>query len=303
MKAVLWDEPFSDPDWIFERKLDGVRCLAHRDGGGGSPVLPHRPLDERATTLSSWTRSASTRATDFVVDGEVVAFDSRGITSFSAAAAPRRASACRSSSTCSTCCAWTARTSRGLPLRERKARLRRALRLRRPGAIQPAPQRAGRAALPRRLPEGARGHHRQARRQPLPRHPLARLAQAQVPRRAGARHRRLHRAAGLAHGLRRAAGRLLRGRTAALRRQGRHRLRPRRPWRDAGRALRELERDDPPFADVHPVPRGTHWVEPELVAQIALHRVDPRRPAAPPALPRPARRQAGRARSSGSGPA
>ena len=32
MKAVLWDEPFSDPDWIYERKLDGVRCLAHRDG-------------------------------------------------------------------------------------------------------------------------------------------------------------------------------------------------------------------------------------------------------------------------------
>ena len=23
MKAVLSDEPFSDPDWIFERKLDG----------------------------------------------------------------------------------------------------------------------------------------------------------------------------------------------------------------------------------------------------------------------------------------
>ena len=34
MKAVLWDKPFSDPDWIFERKLDGVRCIAHRDGAG-----------------------------------------------------------------------------------------------------------------------------------------------------------------------------------------------------------------------------------------------------------------------------
>jgi bifunctional non-homologous end joining protein LigD len=37
-----------------------------------------------------------------------------------------------------------------------------------------------------------------------------------------------------------------------------------------GRRLRELERDDPPFADVHPIPRGTHWVEPELVAQIGF---------------------------------
>ena len=34
MKAVLTDEPFSDPAWIFERKLDGVRCIAHRDGSG-----------------------------------------------------------------------------------------------------------------------------------------------------------------------------------------------------------------------------------------------------------------------------
>ena len=32
MKAVLADKPFSDPDWIFERKLDGIRCLAIEDG-------------------------------------------------------------------------------------------------------------------------------------------------------------------------------------------------------------------------------------------------------------------------------
>ena len=29
MKAVLNREPFSDPEWIYERKLDGIRC--HRD--------------------------------------------------------------------------------------------------------------------------------------------------------------------------------------------------------------------------------------------------------------------------------
>ena len=28
MKAVLADAPFSDPAWIYERKLDGIRCLA-----------------------------------------------------------------------------------------------------------------------------------------------------------------------------------------------------------------------------------------------------------------------------------
>ena len=31
MKAVLTDERFSDPDWIYERKLDGIRCVAIKD--------------------------------------------------------------------------------------------------------------------------------------------------------------------------------------------------------------------------------------------------------------------------------
>jgi DNA ligase D-like protein (predicted ligase) len=69
MKAVLTNERFSDPDWIFERKLDGIRCIAIRDGG---PVkllslngrYPHVVADLEA--------DACTR---FAVDGEVVAFD------------------------------------------------------------------------------------------------------------------------------------------------------------------------------------------------------------------------------------
>ena len=41
--------------------------------------------------------------------------------------------------------------------------------------------------------------------------------------------------------------------------------------RDLGRRMRELERDDSPFGErVHPVPRGTRWVEPELVGQFAF---------------------------------
>ena len=39
---------------------------------------------------------------------------------------------------------------------------------------------------------------------------------------------------------------------------------------ELGGRLRKLERDSSPFAEVHPVPRGTHWVEPELVAQIGF---------------------------------
>jgi bifunctional non-homologous end joining protein LigD len=39
---------------------------------------------------------------------------------------------------------------------------------------------------------------------------------------------------------------------------------------ELGAKLRDLETDESPFAEVHPVPRGTRWVKPELVAQIAF---------------------------------
>jgi ATP-dependent DNA ligase len=39
---------------------------------------------------------------------------------------------------------------------------------------------------------------------------------------------------------------------------------------DLGERMRKLERPDPPFADVHPIPKGTHWIEPRLVGQFAF---------------------------------
>jgi DNA ligase D-like protein (predicted ligase) len=73
MKAVLTDQPFSDPEWIYERKLDGIRCIAIK-------------ADRRVRLLSRNHLSLNGRfpgvvealeadpATQFVVDGEVVAF-------------------------------------------------------------------------------------------------------------------------------------------------------------------------------------------------------------------------------------
>jgi DNA ligase D-like protein (predicted ligase) len=37
-----------------------------------------------------------------------------------------------------------------------------------------------------------------------------------------------------------------------------------------GARLRKLEADEPPFVDARPIPRGTHWTRPELVAQIGF---------------------------------
>jgi bifunctional non-homologous end joining protein LigD len=39
---------------------------------------------------------------------------------------------------------------------------------------------------------------------------------------------------------------------------------------DLGIQLRNLETAEPPFVDARPIPRGTHWTQPELVAQIGF---------------------------------
>jgi bifunctional non-homologous end joining protein LigD len=74
MKAVLTEERFSDPGWIFERKLDGIRCLAFKDRHGvelrsRNDLSLNRRFPEIARGL------AEDPVTDVVLDGEIVAFD------------------------------------------------------------------------------------------------------------------------------------------------------------------------------------------------------------------------------------
>src|SRR4051794_37276646 len=80
MKAVLTDERFSDPDWIYERKLDGVRCIAIRSGSS-LKLLSRNDLSMNARYPELAEALAGERCDRFAVDGEVVAFD-RGQTSF-----------------------------------------------------------------------------------------------------------------------------------------------------------------------------------------------------------------------------
>jgi len=80
MLATLTDRRFSDPRWLFERKLDGERCLAFRDGGRVRLLSRTRQhLDGTYPEVAD--ALARLPVGDFVVDGEVVAFD-RGRTSF-----------------------------------------------------------------------------------------------------------------------------------------------------------------------------------------------------------------------------
>jgi len=74
MKAVLTDERFSDPNWIFERKLDGIRCIAIRDGDL-TQLLSRNDLPQNGRYPEIVTALAAERCREFAVDGEVVAFD------------------------------------------------------------------------------------------------------------------------------------------------------------------------------------------------------------------------------------
>jgi bifunctional non-homologous end joining protein LigD len=74
MKAVLTDERFSDPDWIFERKLDGIRCLAVKDERGVA-LRSRNDLSLNGRFPEIAAALAEDAAADVVLDGEVVAFD------------------------------------------------------------------------------------------------------------------------------------------------------------------------------------------------------------------------------------
>jgi bifunctional non-homologous end joining protein LigD len=80
MKAVLAEERFSDPDWVFERKLDGLRCLAFKDNGRVRMLSRNKlSFNERFPRIAE--ALDGDPATDFVVDGEIVAF-ARGRSTF-----------------------------------------------------------------------------------------------------------------------------------------------------------------------------------------------------------------------------
>ena len=66
-----------------------------------------------------------------------------------------------------------------------------------------------------------------------------------------------------------------------------------RELRTLGQRMAALERPDSPFGAGDPPARDTTWIEPRAGRPGRVCRVDARRPPAPPALPGPARRQAG----------
>jgi bifunctional non-homologous end joining protein LigD len=267
MKAVLSDTPFSDPDWIFERKLDGIRCLAIRDGSGVSLMsrTARRMNDQFPELARALEREP---AGDFILDGEIVAFRN-GITSFErlqqrarervpvflyAFDLPR----------------LDGEDLRPLPLRARKARLRQALEFTRP--IRFNPHRNG---------EHGEELYREACRKGLE-GVIAKRADSPY---SGGRSRdwlklKCHAEQELVlggftapKGSRTEFGALLVGyyEDGVLRYAGKVGTGFDQPTlRTLGARLREREQDESPFEPFKPIPPGTRWVRPELVAQVGF---------------------------------
>jgi bifunctional non-homologous end joining protein LigD len=267
MKAVLSDHPFSDPDWLFERKLDGIRCIAIRDGSGVSLMsrTAHRMNDQFPEIAEALEREP---AEDLILDGEIVAFRN-GVTSFELLQQRHRRRV-RVHYYVFDMPRLNGEDLRPLPLRERKARLRRALRFE--GPIHFNPHRKG---------EHGEELYREACRKGLE-GVIAKRADSPY---AGKRSRdwlklKCHAEQELViggftapKGSRIEFGALLVGynESGALRYAGKVGTGfDQATLRELGTKLRELEQDESPFPPFKPIPPGTHWVRPELVAQVAF---------------------------------
>ena len=72
MKATLVHGPFSDPAWIFERKLDGIRCGVVRRAG--SVRLLSRSGELLDNSYPELVEAVELPGPDLIADGEIVAF-------------------------------------------------------------------------------------------------------------------------------------------------------------------------------------------------------------------------------------
>src|SRR5687767_6460401 len=68
MAATLTQDRFSGPDWLFERKFDGIRLLAYKDRAGVR-LFSRNQLPQNLPALSE--AIASLPVEDAILDGEM----------------------------------------------------------------------------------------------------------------------------------------------------------------------------------------------------------------------------------------
>jgi DNA ligase D-like protein (predicted ligase) len=71
--ATLTRDRFSDPGWLYERKLDGERCLAFRSGDSIRMMTRNqKEVSNNYPEIAGALHEQGTK--DFIIDGEIVAF-------------------------------------------------------------------------------------------------------------------------------------------------------------------------------------------------------------------------------------
>jgi DNA ligase D-like protein (predicted ligase) len=276
MLAVLTEERFSSEEWIFERKLDGERCLAFQDGG--ELRLLSRTRKRLNDTYPELVEALLGQACeDFVVDGEVVAFEGAQ-TSFARLQQrmqlhdPKRArrSGVRVFYYLFDLLHLDGRDATGLPLRERKALLRRALSFTDPLRYLPHRNAAGERFYQEACGKGWEGliakradaPYRHERSRDWLKFKCVNEQEFVIGGYTDPAGKRVGFGALLVgyydeRGRLRYAGKVGTGYSEAV-------------LRDLGRRLTRLEQDEPAFT-ADQLPRSSvHWVKPELVAQIGF---------------------------------
>jgi bifunctional non-homologous end joining protein LigD len=265
MKAVLTEERFSDPGWIFERKLDGIRCIAIKaDGRVRLLSRNHLSLDSRFPEVAAALETDP--APDFVVDGEVVAFDGAQ-TSF-ARLQQRGERPTAVFLYVFDLLHLAGHDTTRLPLRERKALLRRALAFHGPVRLTPHRNTEGEALFAEACRKGWEGliakradaPYTHGRSRDWLKFKCSAEQELVIGGYTAPKGSRTELGALLVghydNGKLRYAGKVGSGFTHAT-------------LRDLGARLAELRRDDPPFADAPRIAAAT-WVQPRLVAQVGF---------------------------------
>lgn len=82
MQATLAEKPFSSPDWYFEPKMDGIRCLALIEGDDVR-LISRRGIDQ-TKQYPEVVSSLKGQTARMVLDGEIIALNEDGVPSFQA---------------------------------------------------------------------------------------------------------------------------------------------------------------------------------------------------------------------------
>jgi bifunctional non-homologous end joining protein LigD len=275
MLATLTDGRDFGEDWLLERKFDGERCVARKDGGGVR-LQSRTAKDLTGTYPEVRSAVARQRHREFVLDGEVVAFDGEQ-TSFSRLQqrlGVTDPSAERVAANPVVYCVFDlleldGDDLRDLPLLERRARLIDAIG---PSEVlllseawredsQKRFARACRAGWEGLIAKRAAAPYVAGRSRDWLKLKCVWEQEFVIGGYTDPAGSRTDFGALLVgyyeDGRLRYAGKVGTGYTAAT-------------LRELGARLRKLQTPESPFVDARPIPNGTHWTRPELVAQIGF---------------------------------